>query len=170
MKRTFMKKSVLIITALFLIIGLIFGQNFSAFAEEDLPADDNLTTEEDVGFTEAEAEEVEHITFSSEMLAAAKDRFGLNRRMQLFNALPSPADSGKILESASLPYTGNAKVIAFHVTFQDQKFEDGDTEDALQKAIGVDTAGNTYAPLFNNQYGSLSGYYQRASYGKLSTQ
>jgi len=168
MKRTFMKKSVLIITALFLIIGLIFGQNFSAFAEEDLPADDNLTTEEDVGFTEAEAEEVEHITFSSEMLAAAKDRFGLNRRMQLFNALPSPADSGKILESASLPYTGNAKVIAFHVTFQDQKFEDGDTEDALQKAIGVDTAGNTYAPLFNNQYGSLSGYYQRASYGKLS--
>lgn len=168
MRKRFLQKSVLVITALLLAAGLLLGQNTSASAEEMPPSETGIAAEESTTITETEAEKAEHITFSSEMLAAAKDRFGLNRRMQLFNALPSPADSGKILESASLPYTGNAKVIAFHVTFQDQKFEDGDTEDALQKAIGVDTAGNTYAPLFNNQYGSLSGYYQRASYGKLS--
>ena len=163
-----MKKSVLIITTLFLTIGLIFGQNFSAFAEEGFSTDDTITTEEDAGFTEAEAEEAEHVTFSSEMLAAAKDRFGLNRRMRLFNALPSPADSGKILESASMPYTGNAYTVAFHVSFQDQSFVEGDTQEALQKAIGKDVNGKSYTSFYSNQYSSLHDYYQRASYGKLA--
>ncbi|MBO4834831.1 MAG: hypothetical protein J5483_01850, partial [Lachnospiraceae bacterium] len=153
------RKITLFLSALILTASLLFQLNLPVYAEEEPPVTEETMTEEIAG--------AEHSSFGSEMLTAAKDRYGLNRRGLLRNAPNSASHSGKILEYASTPYLGNAYVVAFHVDFPDQKFEAGDTEEALQKAIGVDLAGNKYESFYNDQYDSVNGYYQRASYGKL---
>ncbi|MCU6763597.1 M6 family metalloprotease domain [uncultured Roseburia sp.] len=62
--------------------------------------------------------------------------------------------------SGGMPAEGNAKVLLLHVDFPDEKFEAGDTKEALEEiAFG---SNNDYAP-----YESLTAYYERASYGKL---
>ena len=154
------RKITLILSALILAGSLFFQLNLPVYAEEEPPVAEETAAEE--------IAEAEHSSFGSEMLTAAKDRYGLNRRGLLRNADPdAPSHSGKILEYASTPYIGNAYVVAFHVDFPDTNFEAGDTEEALQKAIGVDLAGNKYESFYNDPYDNVNGYYQRASYGKL---
>ena len=160
----FMKKRIrkiaLILSALFLAGSLLIQLNLPVYAEEELPTTEETITEEISG--------EDHSSFGSEMLTAAKDRYGLNRRGLLRNVDPSsPSQSGKILEYASLPYIGEGHIVAFHIDFPDMDFNEGDTAEALQKAIGVDLNGNTYESLYTDQYANVSGYYQRASYGKL---
>ncbi|MBO4835417.1 MAG: hypothetical protein J5483_04820, partial [Lachnospiraceae bacterium] len=154
------RKITLILSALILAGSLFFQLNLPVYAEEEPPITEETSIEEITG--------AEHSSFGSEMLTAAKDRYGFNKRSLLRNADPdAPSHSNRILEYASTPYIGNAYIVAFHVDFPDQQFEEGDTEEALQKAIGVDLAGNQYASFYNDQYDNVNGYYQRASYGKL---
>ncbi len=155
------RKITLIFTALILSGSLLFQLNLPVYAEEEPPIIEETSTEEITG--------AEHSSFGSEMLTAAKDRYGFNRLPLLRNADPdTPSHSNRILEYASMPYIGNAYIVAFHVDFPDRQFEEGDTEEALQKAIGVDLDGNQYESFYNDQYANVNGYYQRASYGKLT--
>lgn len=160
MKKT-THKILLIFTVLLLTGSLLFQLNLPVYAEEEISVSGETTSEE--------ISKTEHSSFGSEMLTAAKDRYGLNRRSLLRNADPdTPSHSNRILEYASMPYTGNAYIVAFHVDFPNTQFEEGDTEEALQKAIGVDLNGTAYESLYNDQYANVNGYYQRASYGKLA--
>lgn len=169
MKKRILQKSALVITALVLASGLLLGQSFSVAADEETSAQDGVVAEEMAAVSEAGSEDSGHDSFSSEMLSAARERFGLNKRSRLRSAaLSSWEHSGKILEYASMPFTGKANIAAFHVAFQDQSFVEGDNEEALQKAIGIDLEGDSYPSLYSDQYSNVSGYYQRASYGKLS--
>ncbi|WP_225749689.1 peptidase M6 [Paraeggerthella sp. Marseille-Q4926] len=64
---------------------------------------------------------------------------------------------------------GKAHVLALHVTFPDYSFEAGDTAQALQALIGPTSEGAAANPgAASFPYESLSAYYYRASYGKLS--
>lgn len=169
MRKKIITKLTIIISVLLLAGSLLLARTAPASAEEALPDTEPIAAEETSLAEEAE----DHSYFSSGMLAAAKDRYGVNKRGLLRNVAPdSPADSGKILDYASMPYTGTAYVLAFHVDFPEDEpyrhFEEGDTAEALQSAIGIDLSGTKYAPLFSSQYANVNGYYQRASYGKLS--
>lgn len=64
---------------------------------------------------------------------------------------------------------GAAHVLGLRITFPDHQFEENDTLDALQSIIGPKTQ-NGAAPAGTSPfpYESLSAYYYRASYGKLS--
>lgn len=77
-------------------------------------------------------------------------------------AVPSNWSSG----TASV---GAAHVLGLRITFPDHQFEENDTLDALQSIIGPKTQ-NAAVPAGTSPfpYESLSAYYYRASYGKLS--
>lgn len=83
-------------------------------------------------------------------------------------------DEYKIMEAASIAYQGDAKVIAFHISFPNdtdplhQAFVEGDTAEALQEAIGMKTDGSVIQTEIAAPYESIYNYYQRASLGKLS--
>lgn len=152
-----MKKIAIFIVTVFLTGSFLACPKLPVFADEDPVVTESVTEEND------------HSAFSSEMLNAALSRYGLLKRSRLRNAASDPlADSGKILPYASLPYTGEGYVVAFHVDFQDQTFSGDDTEAALQSAIGMDLEGNSYESQYGDQYSSIHDYYYRASYGKLS--
>lgn len=63
--------------------------------------------------------------------------------------------------------TGDAAILTVRAEFQDVKFDDGCyTEEQLRAMFdGIDTASFSNADL--DMYESLSGYYERSSYGKL---
>lgn len=65
--------------------------------------------------------------------------------------------------------SGKAHVIALHVSFPDYAFEAADTAAALQSIVGPTAEGEAAAPGAGPfPYESLSAYYNRASYRKLS--
>lgn len=71
--------------------------------------------------------------------------------------------------SSGMASVGAAHVLGLRITFPDHQFEENDTLDALQSIIGPKTQ-NAAAPAGTSPfpYESLSAYYYRASYGKLS--
>lgn len=71
--------------------------------------------------------------------------------------------------SSGMASVGAAHVLGLRITFPDHQFEENDTLDALQSIIGPKTQ-NGAAPAGTSPfpYESLSAYYYRASYGKLS--
>ena len=71
--------------------------------------------------------------------------------------------------SSGMASVGAAHVLGLIITFPDHLFEENDTLDAFQSIIGPKTQ-NGAAPAGTSPfpYESLSAYYYRASYGKLS--
>ena len=71
--------------------------------------------------------------------------------------------------SSGMASVGAAHVLGLRITFPDHQFEENDTLDALQSIIGPKTQ-NAAVPAGTSPfpYESLSAYYYRASYGKLS--
>lgn len=71
--------------------------------------------------------------------------------------------------SSGMASVGAAHVLGLRITFPDHQFEENDTLDAFQSIIGPKTQ-NAAAPAGTSPfpYESLSTYYYRASYGKLS--
>ena len=71
--------------------------------------------------------------------------------------------------SSGMASVGAAHVLGLRITFPDHQFEEDDTLDAFQSIIGPKTQ-NGAAPAGTSPfpYESLSAYYYRASYGKLS--
>lgn len=71
--------------------------------------------------------------------------------------------------SSGMASVGAAHVLGLRITFPDHQFEENDTLDAFQSIIGPKTQ-NGAAPAGTSPfpYESLSAYYYRASYGKLS--
>lgn len=105
------------------------------------------------------------------------------------HASPSPAGIWSTLSSSdgldprrvagwegSMPATGEARVLAIRVSFPASEqsdraygFAPGDSAEALQSLIGRHLDGSPSPPApYSRPYGSLSSYYERSSYGKLS--
>ena len=105
-----------------------------------------------------EAAEDDHSTFSNEMIQAAINRY---KKPMLRNAPiddDTERDPAKIIDEASLPYTGEGSVLALHISFPNdtadpvnQAHPAEDNEEALRSAVDY-----------------LHDYYERASYGKLN--
>ena len=170
MKRVFKKLSA-VITVILLVSCLILPSALPAGAGE-MPAGSVAGTAETAV---RDALEEDHSSFSEEMITAVAELYEETSSEAMNNV--DPGDSGdprKILGSASMPYTGDAYGVAFHVCFPSdpspvhQAFAEGDTAEALQAAFGRSLDGTVWPSFINDQYNSLHDYYQRASYGKLA--
>ena len=156
MKKTKSKIAVFISIAL-LVCG-VFAPHTVVFAQEseaeqplEVLAEQDEELLEDLPLQETAI--VDHSRFDEKLLEQRLEEEGvfLNN---------SPDD----IREATIPNTGDAYVLGFHVIFPDAQFEEADNEDTFQAAFGVSTAGQIYDPLITNQYSDLHSYYERSSY------
>lgn len=124
---------------------------------QEIPAED-VTPDAAI---DADAADDDHSTFSDKMLSAAINRYKKPSLQNLGNVDPggdTERDPAKIIDEASLPYTGNGSILALHISFPNdtadpvnQAHPAEDNEEALRSAVDY-----------------LHDYYERASYGKLN--
>ncbi len=175
--KKYLKRLFPFVFALIISSGLFFASQSFVFAEdlsEEPAAAEELFDTSSEESTENLPEEPEHDSFSEEMLSEAIELYSAEPAPLLGNSPEGNArDPHKIIEGASLPYTGTGNILAFHINFPNdddpghQTFEEGDTVEALQNAIGISTDNTNYSSDDFAQYNNLHDYYQRASYGKL---